>query len=145
MSRTRWLLLWCALLGALLPAAAPLRAQGPPAIDIQIKNGALLPSIAVRRVLNERAFDDLLRHGFPVRLHVRAEVWTVGGWFDEIVGSEEWDIIVRYDLIDKTYEVARVTRDVIVSLGSYARFVDARAATELPVSPTIRANARGKR
>jgi len=142
--RTVVMLLWCALVGALLPAAS-LRAQGPPAIEIKTNNGALTPSVAVRRVLNERAFDDPLRHGFPVRLHVRAEVWTVGGWFDEIVGSEEWDIIVRYDLIDKTYEVARVTRDVITPLGSYARFVDARAASELPFSPPLRANARGKR
>jgi hypothetical protein len=143
-SRTVVAVLWLALLSALLPAAS-LRAQGPPAIDIRVNNGALSPSIAVRQVLSERAFDDLLRHGFPVRLHVRAEVWTVGGWFDEIIGSEEWYIVVRYDLIDKTYEVARVMRDVIVPLGNYARFVDARSATELPVSPTIRGNAQGKR
>jgi hypothetical protein len=137
-------LLWCALLGALLPVAS-LRAQGPPAIEIKTANGPLSPSVAVRRVLTERAFDDPLRHGFPVRLHVRTEAWTVGGWFDELVGSAEWDIIVRYDLIDKTYEVARVTSDAIMPLGSYARFIDARAATELPFSPPLRVNARGKR
>ena len=132
------------VVGALL-FALPARAQGPPAIDIRAATSGGAPSVAVRRVLSERPFDELLRNGFPARLHLRAEVWTIGRWFDEIVGSEEWDIIVRYDLIDRTYEVARVTRDAIVPLGSYARFADARAASELPFSPSLRATGRGRK
>ena len=137
-------LLLCAL--ATLFAGAPsAHAQGPPQIDIRVAAGTTNATVAVRRVLSERPFDELLRNGFPARLHVRAEVWTIGRWFDEIVGSEEWDVIVRYDLIDRTYEVARVTRDVIIPLGSYARFADARAASELPFTPPLRANPRGRK
>lgn len=137
-------LLLCAL-AIMFAGARAARAQGPPQIEIRVPAGGTAPAVAVRRVLSERPFDELLRNGFPARLHVRSEVWTIGRWFDEIVGSEEWDVIVRYDLIDHTYEVARVTRDVIVALGSYARFADARAASELPFTPPLRANARGRK
>lgn len=122
-----------------------LQAQGPPDIDIRFAPGTSVPSVAVRGVLGERAFDELLRNGFPARLHVRAEVWTIGRWFDEIAARQEWDVIVRYDLIDKVYEVDRVLTDRIVSLGVYARFADARAASELPFIPALAPNARGKR
>ena len=136
----------CLCLLVLAPGSArPAHAQGPPTVDIRTTAGTVAPTVAVRGVLTERPFDELLRNGFPARLHLRAEVWAIGRWFDEIVGSEEWDVIVRFDLIDRTYEVARVTRDVIVPLGSYARFADARAASELPFTPPLRANARGRK
>ena len=135
-------------------AATTVAAQGPPQVDVRLVTpagaGAGAPatsaaSVAVRRVLEVRPFDELLRNGFPTRLHVRAETWTIGRWFDEIVGREEWDIIIRYDLIDKTYDVARVTRDAIVPLGTYSRFIDARAASELPYTPAIPPGARGRK
>ena len=132
-------------LSCALIAAAPLRAQGPPRVDIRLVPGTVMPSIAVRGVLSERAFDDLLRNGFPARLHFRAEGWVIGRWFDEVVTREEWDIIVRYDLIDHTYEVVRVRGDGFLSLGNYARFADARAASELPFTPPLNVNARGSR
>ncbi len=141
------LLVVACMVAPVLPVAPALVAQGPPQVDIRVVTTGGTPSatVAVRRVLDVKPFDELLRNGFPARLHVRAETWTIGRWFDEIVGREEWDVIIRYDLIDKTYEVARVTRDAIVPLGTYARFADARAASELPYTPAISTNARGKR
>lgn len=127
------------------PWPAPLHAQGLPAIDIRLAPGSLAPAISVRNVLPERTFDDLLRHGFPARLHIRSEVWTIGRWFDEIVGSAEWDVIMRYDLVDRVYEVARVTRDGITSLGTYANYGDARSATEIPYSNALAPRARGNK
>lgn len=126
-----------ALALALFAGASAVRAQSTPQVAVVMPAGAGPPAVSVRNVLAERAFDDLLRNGFPARLHVRAELWTIGRWFDEIEGAEEWDIVVRYDLIDRTYEVARVTREVIVPLGSYARFIDARRATELSFTPPL--------
>ena len=43
----------------------------------------------------------------------------------------EWDVRVRYDVIGRTYEVARRAGGELVSLGTYSRFADARAASEL--------------
>lgn len=127
------------------PARAQSNAPGLPAIDIRLAPGGVSSAIAVRNVLPPRPFDELLRNGFPARLHIRAETWTIGRWFDDIVSSVEWDVIMRYDLIDHTYEVARVTRDGISNLGTYATFADARSATELPFSAPVAQRARGEK
>lgn len=130
---------------SMVTVALPLRAQGPPRVDITPSSAPLPPTVAVRSVLNERPFDELLRNGFPARLHLRAELWTLGRWFDQMFARDEWDVIVRYDLIDRTYEVARYTRDRVISLGSYSTFADARAASELAYTPQLRMPARGRR
>ena len=105
-----------------------------------IKNGTAhsVPSIAARDVLNANPYDELLRNGFPARLHFRVEVWTQGRWFDDVVARADWDIIIQYDLIDRTYEVARLSDGAITSLGNYSRFQDARAASELAYVPTLK-------
>ena len=95
------------------------------------------PAIAVRGVLTEAPFDDLVRNGFPARLHVRAETWSMGRWFDDVAGRAEWDVVLRYDVVDRLYEVVRVTGDRLTPLGSYLRFTDARAAMELPFQPAL--------
>jgi hypothetical protein len=115
------------------------RAPSGPRIELRMPSAGTTMSVAVRGVLSERAFDELLRSGFPTRLHFRAELWTVGQWFDNDIDRHEWDLIVRYDVIERTYEVVRITADRIVSLGIFSRFADARTATELPFSPPLAA------
>jgi hypothetical protein len=138
--RRAWLLVvWFALI------ANPLLAQGPPRIDLRPPSAATATAVAVRDVLTDKPFDELLRNGFPTRLQFRAEVWTEGRWFDEVIDRVEWDVIVRYDLIDRTYEVVRRTREGITSLGSYSRFADARAASELPFTPALSTPSSGRR
>ena len=61
----------------------------------------------------------------------------MGQWFDNSIDRYEWDLIVRYDVIERTYEVARISTDRIVSLGIFNRFADARAATELAFVPPL--------
>lgn len=134
-----------AVLVALFSSAARLAAQGPPRIDLRPPSAGSATSVAARDVLAEKPFDELLRNGFPARVQFRTEVWTEGRWFDDVVERVEWDVIVRYDLIDRTYEVIRRTRDGITSLGSYSRFADARAASELPYSPPLALTASGRR
>ncbi len=116
-------------------------AQGAPRIELGVpaSGSPTTATVAVRGVLAERPFDELLRSGFPARLHVRVELWTVGRWFDDLADRAEWDVIVRYDVLDRSYEVARITRDRITPLGSYARFADARRAAELPHAPPLSA------
>lgn len=136
-------------LGLLVSASATRARAQLPEIDIRTFSGALSPTVAVRNVLTERPFGEPMRNGFPTRIHVRAEVWTIGRYFDEIVGREEWEIIVRYDITDRVYEVARFTVDAPTQLGTYTRLADARAASELAFamafSPASLANARGKK
>ncbi len=120
-------------------------AQSRPEIDIRVAPTSYPPLVAVRGVLTEKPFDELLRSGFPARLHVRAEVWTIGRWFDDVLGRAEWDVVVRYDAIDRTYEVGRFVGGRLTSLGSYVRFSDARAASELPYLPALTTPPRGRR
>lgn len=117
--------------------ATPVIAQGPPRIDIRPPAAAVGPAVAVRNVLTDKPFDELVRNGFPARLHFRMEAWAVGRWFDEVVGRTEWEVQLIYNPIDRTYEVARRTVDGVQSLGTYARFADARAASELAFEPTL--------
>ena len=120
-------------------------AQSSPEIDIRVTAQSFPPLVAVRNVLEERQFDELLRNGFPARLHIRAEIWTVGRYFDDVRGRAEWDVIVQYNVVEKSYEVARVVGDRVMSLGSYLRFADARAASELAYLPALPTPKRGQK
>lgn len=134
----------------LLVSAGAARASAQlPEIDIRTFSGSLTPTVAVRNVITERPFGEPMRNGFPTRIRVRTEVWTIGRYFDEIVGRDEWEIIVRYDITDRVYEVARFTVNTQTQLGSYTRLADARAASELAfamaLTPPDLPNARGKK
>jgi hypothetical protein len=118
---------------------------GPPRIELRLPTATTPALVAVQGVLSERAFDELLRNGFPARLHIRAELWTIGRWFDEIVDRRDWDMIVRYDVLDRTYEVVRITPERIASLGVFTRFADARAATEVAFPTGLASPVRGRK
>lgn len=125
--------------------SATARAQGSPSIDIRVTAQSYPPLIAVRNVLTEKDYDELLRNGFPVRMHIRAEIWTVGRYFDDIRGRAEWDVILQYNVVEKTYEVARLVGDRVIALGSYVYFADARAASELAYLPALPTPRRGQK
>jgi hypothetical protein len=78
-------------------------------------------------------------------MHLRAELWTVGRYLDDIRGRAEWDIIVQYNVVERSYEVARLVGDRVMTLGSYVRFADARAASELAYLPALPTPRRGQK
>lgn len=120
-------------------------AQGKAEIDIRVTAQSYPPLVAVRNVLTEGEYDELLRNGFPVRMHLRAELWTVGRYFDDVRGRAEWDVIVQYNVVERSYEVARLVGNRVTALGSYVRFADARAASELAYLPALPVPRRGQR
>jgi hypothetical protein len=134
-----------AILLLLTAAGTIASAQSRPEIDIRVAPTSYPPLVAIKGVLTEKPFDELLRSGFPARRHVRAEGWPIGRWFDDVLGRVEWDIVVRSDAIDRTYEVARFVAGRLMPLGSYVRFSDARAASELPYLPALTAPPRGRK
>ncbi|AMW04233.1 hypothetical protein [Gemmatimonas phototrophica] len=138
----RYLLLTLLLLAG---GSVVAQAQARPEIDIRVTAQSYPPLVAVRNVLEEQPFGELLRNGFPARLHIRAEVWTVGRYFDDVRGRAEWDVIVQYNVIEKSYEVARLVGERVTPLGSYLRFADARAASELAYLPTLPTPRRGQK
>jgi len=144
-SARTWVRTVIAMLLLLTGAGRMASAQSRPEIEIRVAPTSYPPLVAIKGVLTEKSFDELLRSGFPARLHVRAELWTIGRWFDDVLGRVEWDIVVRYDAIDRTYEVARFVAGRLMPLGSYVRFSDARAASELPYLPALAAPPRGRK
>lgn len=120
--------------------AAPLAAQRDAlavALPAPADRGAAGPAITTGRVLDDRSLRDLLNSGFPARLHYRVELWSAGGFFDDLKGTSEWDVIVRYDPLERRYSAARIEGEHVTSLGSYAQLADAEAAVGRAFQPAL--------
>ncbi|HEY0776396.1 MAG TPA: hypothetical protein VGD56_00380 [Gemmatirosa sp.] len=102
------------------------------------------PLVRVVHVLDDRELRDLLGHSFPVRIHYKTELWTVGRVFNDLQAAREWDVVVRLDPLAKVYEVARIVDDQISFLGRFPEVDDAAAAAERPFRVAL-VPPRGKR
>lgn len=137
------------LLAGLTLAAPPLAAQPGPGVEIQLPTASRLtaegPLVFARGVLSDARMRELLRSGFPARLHFRAELWSSERWFDQMHRTAEWDVLVRWRGVDQTYEVMQYIAGRELSLGAFARIEDAEAAVERPLRVPIAAPAGNKR
>jgi hypothetical protein len=90
-------------------------------------------------MVSDGAMRDLLNNGFPARLRYRVERWGTGGWFDDIKATADWEVLVKYDALNRRYDVYRAVRGRATSLGSFDLLTDADAAIgapfRAPVSP----------
>lgn len=101
------------LLAALL-WAAPLAAQDDRVrLDVEVVagNSAGGASVAAEHLLGDAKTRELLRNGFPARIHYRLELWSKRGWFSDRRGTAEWDVLVAYDPTAERYNVVRRTTD----------------------------------
>jgi hypothetical protein len=93
-------------------------------------------------ILSDAQLGDLLRNGFPARLHYRVELWSVGGLVNDLEGAAEWNLVVRHDPLDNTFRVSRFSGDRVAQLGRYRELRDAQAAAErvfrAPIAPRRR-------
>jgi hypothetical protein len=116
---------------ALALISAPTAAQKPK-LAVLLPEPALLavegPMIVSSAMVSDGAMRDLLNNGFPARLHYRIERWGTGGWFDDIKATAEWDVLVKYDALNRRYDVYRAVRGRATSLGSFDLVTDADAA-----------------
>lgn len=138
-----------ALLIAVALAGNPLQAQRRPRLELLVPARAALategPEVRGVNVLEDSEMRDLLRNGFPARMHYRVELWSASGWFDDLEGSTEWDVVVRYDALDKSYRLARLQGDRVTSLGRFEQLRDAERALEQPFRAPIAARGRARR
>jgi hypothetical protein len=129
--------------------AAPARAQRPATIQVSAPPQQFAseqgPTISSSGLLNDAAMRDLLANGFPARLHYRLERWSVGRWFDDIKAGAEWDVIVKFDVLGKKYQLFRIINDVPTSLGEFDRLEDAAQAAESPYQVRIPLPKKGQR
>ncbi len=125
-----------AFLLALLLAAPALPAQREPRLEVRLPDRTALatmgPTVRATGMLSSGQLRDLLRSGFPTRLHYRVDLWSTGGLLNDLERSLEWDVVVRYDPLDRQYRVARIVGSRVTSLGSYDELAGAEEAVERP-------------
>ena len=102
------------------------------------QRGNEAPTVRSERVLSDSRTRDLLRHGFPARLHYRLGLWSTAGWFDDEKATAEWDVIVRFTPLDRRYTVTRIEPDRVVPLGTFDDLRDVEAVIGYPHRPSIR-------
>jgi hypothetical protein len=103
------------------------------------------PSVTSAGLLADASMRDLLANGFPARLHYRLERWTSGRWFDDLKAAFEWDVILRYDVLGRKYQVVRVVNNKAESLGEYVAVDEAETAAEAPYKVAVQLPKKGQR
>ena len=103
------------------------------------------PAVSSAGLLADGSMRDLLSNGFPARLHYRLERWTSGRWFDDLKATFDWDVIVKYDVLGKKYQVVRVVNKKVESLGELPGTDEAENAAEGAYRPAIQLPKKGQR
>jgi hypothetical protein len=103
------------------------------------------PAVSSAGLLSDASMRDLLANGFPARLHYRLERWASGRWFDDLKAAFEWDVILKYDVLGKKYQVVRVVNRKSESLGEYAAVDSAENAAEAAFKTAISLPKKGQR
>ena len=135
-----------AALIAVIAFASTVGAQKPQ-VSIVLPEAALTrpPDVRSQGLVTDGAMLDLIRNGFPARLHYRMERWSTGGWFDDIAAEAEWDVVVRYDALTKIFHVYRIVRQNTTYLGSFDNIAGAESAIDVPFTAPISAPRKGKK
>ncbi|MDP1891404.1 MAG: hypothetical protein Q8K55_10990, partial [Gemmatimonadaceae bacterium] len=142
----RHLLAVVALVGATAAAAS---AQGRPSLAITAPTVGEVtrtgPVVVASHMLSGRKLQELLASGFPARLHFVVELWSVGGWVNDLERLTEWDVVVRWLAVERVYEVIQIVGSRPFSLGRFALLGDAAAAVARPTRAPIVASPASRR
>jgi hypothetical protein len=134
---------------AAFTVSAPIVSAQKPQLSIVLPDQGSLttepPLVKSQSLVTDGAMLDLIRNGFPARLHYRMERWGTGGWFDDISAESEWDVVVKYDALSKMFQVYRVVRRRTTLLGSYSTIQEAEAALDQPFPAPISLPRKGKK
>ena len=126
--------------GAALATTAA--AQRRPSVDIGVPPSSQLlatgPVVQARDMLAGARIRELLSAGFTARFHFRVELWSEGGWLNDVERRLDYDVLARYVPMEQLYEVIQVTHDRPFRLGKFGKIEDAESAiarpTRVPIS-----------
>jgi hypothetical protein len=137
------------LLAIGLLSASALGAQKKVRVDVVLPADSAWvdepPAVSSAGLLSDGSMRDLLSNGFPARLHYRLERWASGRWFDDLKATFDWDVIVKYDVLGKKYQVVRVVNKKAELLGDFPGADEAENAAEGPYRPAISLPNKGQR
>lgn len=123
---------------ALAALAAAAHATGQTPFSVEVEDGA--PRISVGSVLSDRALEEAVRSGLPLRMRFRVELWR-DTWFDDLVQQATWTTVLAFEPLDQRFLAVGPGAD---SIGRYDGYDAARAALEQPYSPAMAPTAGGR-
>jgi hypothetical protein len=97
--------------------------------------------VSVGPVLAEAALEEALRSGLPVRMRFRTELWR-DELLDDLVDDDAFVVVLRYEPIERRYEVYDQRRRGIA--GYYSSYARMRAAIETRYPLDMRPRPRGR-
>ena len=103
------------------------------------------PAVRTVGVLTAGRTAELIRNGFPARLHYKLERWAAGTFVNDVKATSEWEFIAQYDALAKTYKLISVTPQRAVVVGTYAALPDVDAKLAEPYTPRISLPRRGEK
>ncbi len=133
---------------AIAVIAADGRAQSP-RVEIVLPSPADLatesPGVRTVGVLTAGHTAELVRNGFPARLHYKLERWAAGTFVNDVKSTVEWELIAQYDALAKTYKLIRATSRSATVIGEYADLADADSKLAEPYPAPISPPKRGEK
>jgi hypothetical protein len=136
---------------AMLTAAltvSPLTAQSDARLDVLLptraSGGSEGPAFSPRSILATSELRELLRAGFPARLHFRCELWRADRFNNQRDAALEWDMLVRYDQLNRTFDVFRVVGGRATRLGRFDSVQETETFIERPFRITAPPMVKGK-
>ena len=111
-----------------------------PTLTVTLRDN--LPRVRSTGLLADGKFVELMRSGFPLRLHYRLELWHErASWFDQFVREATWDAVARNDPLADDFVLIRQG-------GAVSRFATSEqlaTALEIPYTVTLRPSSSGGR
>jgi hypothetical protein len=123
-----------------LIAAAALRfvAQEP---GLHVTRDGPVARVQATGLLDDGQFVELMRSGFPLRLHFRLELWKDrSGWFDRYITGVDWDAVARDDPLAEEFVLIRTGGGVT----RYNTTEDLAQALAVPYRVTLEARGGGR-
>ena len=125
--------------------SAPASAQRRVQLDVGVPSQANPVIVTATGLFADPDMRELVRSGFPASLRYRLELWRAGGLFNDLEGTQEWELIVQYDPSGQRYRVIRREAGRLEDLGSFATLSTAQAVLERPLRITLAPQRQAKR
>lgn len=126
-----------------------LLAQTQVQLDVIVPAGTLAatqaPSVVGKNLLADPTTRELLRNGFPTKLHYKLELWREGRPFNDVENSIEWDVLVQYDPAAQVYRAVRRNGRQLEDFGGFATLTSAEEPLTRPYRVPLRPRSQGGR
>lgn len=113
----------------------------PPEPALTVTRDGSVARVQAFGLLDDGKFVELMRSGFPLRLHFRLELWKDrSGWFDRYITGVDWDAVARDDPLAEEFVLIRTGGTVT----RYNTTEDLAQALAVPYRVTLETSGGGR-